>query len=64
MEAWLERQNEIIQKWKQIKVNFSNDSAERKTAKYLKFRIEALHNLWIEFDHNNTTFTIHIFNSQ
>lgn len=54
MEALLERQKEIVQQLRQIKVNFSKDSAERKTAEYLNIRINTLDSLWIEFDQNNT----------
>lgn len=53
-EELFKRQGEILQEIERIHINFGKDSAIRKTADYLKKRLDALEILWREFDTNNT----------
>lgn len=54
MEALIVRQKEIVETLKQIQTNFRKDPSSRKTADYVQKRLEAIDNIWGEFDRNNS----------
>lgn len=53
MEATIDRQVELLGLISKIQTNFRKDSPSRKTQQYLTTRLEALDNLWAEFEQNH-----------
>ncbi|KOB79278.1 Uncharacterized protein OBRU01_00704, partial [Operophtera brumata] len=53
MEELIARQSNTIAQYQIIKRNFSKDSASRKTADYIRKRLDAIDNLWGEFAQNH-----------
>ncbi|KOB52196.1 Uncharacterized protein OBRU01_26357, partial [Operophtera brumata] len=53
MEELIARQSNTIAQYQIIKINFSKDSASRKTADYIRKRLDAIDNLWGEFAQNH-----------
>ncbi|XP_073964611.1 uncharacterized protein [Choristoneura fumiferana] len=53
MEAVLETQKLLVTAIQQVRTNFKKDGPERKTAEYVKRRIETLDSHWNEFQNNH-----------
>lgn len=53
MEDLLENQQQIIEAIEKIATNFGKDSSDRKTADYIRKRVETLDKYWAEFQQNH-----------
>lgn len=59
IEDLLANQNQLIDAMQQILRNFKKDPADRKTATYLKKRLDMLESYWSEFQANHVQLTMY-----